>query len=363
MAYAHRQRQQQVPKQDENVPLIPSTSRPSLSLPPSIPSHSLVPQVCAYTACSDPQPDYALGASADARWGSKFYPGKIGKIRNVCGKCTYDMHFADGDKKYGMIAANIRPKEKSNGVGPRFKAVQAKPTGAKAAKAKAEKKNDEREKEDNNGESGASGESGSAPPAPPAPAADEEEFKPKTDAEDRHEGWASKVHATIQPEFDYKGKSGDSGGAPRFQERQSQRPKGSSSSSGTGESGASGESGAAPPAAPPSPPAPAADEEEFKPKTDAEDRHEGWASKVHATIQPDVDYKGNSGGAPRFQERKTGAADEDDKEGASGSSGAAEQPFKVPTDAEDRHDGWANKVHATVVPGAGQETPWKKNLR
>ena len=277
MAYAHRQRQQQVPKQDENVPLIPSTSRPSLSLPPSIPSHSLVPQVCAYTACSDPQPDYALGASADARWGSKFYPGKIGKIRNVCGKCTYDMHFADGDKKYGMIAANIRPKEKSNGVGPRFKAVQAKPTGAKAAKAKAEKKNDEREKEDNNnGESGASGESGSAPPAPPAPAADEEEFKPKTDAEDRHEG---------------------------------------------------------------------------------------WASKVHATIQPDVDYKGNSGGAPRFQERKTGAADEDDKEGASGSSGAAEQPFKVPTDAEDRHDGWANKVHATVVPGAGQETPWKKNLR
>jgi hypothetical protein len=223
--------------------------------------------VCEYTACSDPQPDYALGASVDARWGSTFYSGKIGTIRNVCGRCSYDVHFDDGDKKYGVVAANIRPKEKSNGVGLRFKAVQAKPTGAKAAKAKAEKKNDEREKEDNNGESGASGESGSATPAPPAPAADGEEFKPNTDAEDRHEGWASKVHATIQPEFD---------------------------------------------------------------------------------------YKGNSGGAPRFQEQKTGAADKADKEGASGSSGAAEQPFKVPTDAEDRHDGWANKVHATVVPGGGK---------
>ena len=339
MAYAHRQRQQQVPKQDENVPLIPSTSRPSLSLPPSIPSHSLVPQVCAYTACSDPQPDYALGASADARWGSKFYPGKIGKIRNVCGKCTYDMHFADGDKKYGMIAANIRPKEKSNGVGPRFKAVQAKPTGAKAAKAKAEKKNDEREKEDNNGESGASGESGSAPPAPPAPAADEEEFKPKTDAEDRHEGWASKVHATIQPDVDYKG---NSGGAPRFQERKT------GAADEDDKEGASGSSGAA--------------EQPFKVPTDAEDRHDGWANKVHATVVPGAGEETPWKGA-RFQGAAVARGDEDDKEGASGSSGAAEQPFKVPTDAEDRHDGWANKVHATVVPGAGQETPWKKNLR
>jgi hypothetical protein len=57
---------------------------------------------------------YELNARVTARWGKALYPGKISKIRNKCGLCTYDVLFDDGDSKYGMVVDDVNvmpPKE------------------------------------------------------------------------------------------------------------------------------------------------------------------------------------------------------------------------------------------------------------
>jgi hypothetical protein len=67
-------------------------------------------QVCARKAC-DSTPSFAVGAAVEAKWGSTFYGGKIAKVRNTCGKCSYDVTFNDGDNKYAMVPANIKAKD------------------------------------------------------------------------------------------------------------------------------------------------------------------------------------------------------------------------------------------------------------
>ena len=57
---------------------------------------------------------YEMNARVTALWGKALYPGKISKIRNKCGTCTYDVLFDDGDSKYGMVVDNVNvmpPKE------------------------------------------------------------------------------------------------------------------------------------------------------------------------------------------------------------------------------------------------------------
>ena len=48
------------------------------------------------------------------------------------------------------------------------------------------------------------------------------------------------------------------------------------------------------------------------------------------------------------------AFDADGEAGASGAPSTA-APFKPSSDSDDIHTGWASKVHATIVPGAAEK--------
>ena len=92
-------------------------------------------QVCARKAC-DNTPSFAAGAVIEAKWGSTFYGGKIAKVRNTCGKCTYDVTFNDGDNKYAMVPANIKADDTEAKVLAAEKAAKAQEARDKAEDAK-----------------------------------------------------------------------------------------------------------------------------------------------------------------------------------------------------------------------------------
>ena len=69
-------------------------------------------QVRKQVPCPLETEGYNVDAQVKAKWGKSFYDGKISKVRNANGKCTYDITFADGDKKYQMVPENIKVETK-----------------------------------------------------------------------------------------------------------------------------------------------------------------------------------------------------------------------------------------------------------
>lgn len=69
-------------------------------------------QVRKQVPCPMETEGYNVDAQVKAKWGKNFYDGKISKVRNSNGKCTYDIIFEDGDKKYQMVPENIKVETK-----------------------------------------------------------------------------------------------------------------------------------------------------------------------------------------------------------------------------------------------------------